>query len=63
VSNFEVARQCDDIALMRCEGPFGLPSSQWVLTVQEAEQIIKFLGNAVKSMKQRSASPQEGRHE
>lgn len=63
MSSFEIARDGEHIVLLRCEGPFGLPSSRWPLTVQEAEQIIKFLGNAVKSMKQRQTSREEDRRE
>lgn len=54
MSSFEVMRDGDRIALTRCEGPLGVPAAQWLLTVQEAEQLIKFLGNAVESMKRRA---------
>lgn len=57
MSSFEVARDGDRIVLTQCAGAFGLSVSQWSLSVQEAEQIIKFLGNAVESMKLRARSP------
>lgn len=54
MSSFDVSRKGELIALMRCEGPFGIPASQWDLTVQDAERIVKILSDAIKSMKKRA---------